>query len=125
MGRSRHRIRILALLAAAFLVRAFIPAGYMPAAAGSGPLFELCPEGVPGEFIKALSGGSHDAHHAHGETGQDEHRCPVGHMLASAAAVDTASPAPLVVMAPAVLAMPAFAPPRTTGRSYHSRDPPA
>jgi len=125
MGAFPHRVRILALLATAFLLRAFIPAGYMPAAAGSGPLFEFCPEGVPAEFMQALSGGDHDAHHDHGEPGQDHHRCPIGQMLGSAAAIDSAPPAPLAASAPAVFAMPAFAPASTIRRAYSSRAPPA
>lgn len=65
-------------------MRAFIPAGYMPAAPGKGLLFELCHDGVPAEFMSALAGhgehGHHGAHGEHGSTGD----CSIGHILALA-----------------------------------------
>ena len=80
----------LAMLA----LRALTPEGYMPAAQGSGLLFELCPEGMPAEVMQALSGGGH--HHHHGAPGSDTDAagtsdCPIGHMLASAIAHDADS----------------------------------
>ncbi len=72
-------------------VRALTPLGYMPASADTGLLYELCPEGVPAEIMRALSGGGHHHHHGghHGEdnAGPSE-SCPIGHMLAPAVAVD-------------------------------------
>ena len=78
----------LAMLA----LRALTPEGYMPAAQGSGLLFELCPEGMPVEVMQALSGGGHHHHH-HDASGSDNGAagtsdCPIGHMLASAVAHD-------------------------------------
>ena len=78
------------LLCAVLLLRAAIPAGFMPAAAGSGLLFDLCPERVPAQLMDLLSGAHHHGHGAmdKGEGGHDEHRCPFGLMLLHAAAVD-------------------------------------
>ena len=73
MNRIRHRhLKPMLLLSAALLLRAAIPAGYMSATAGSGLLFEFCPEGIPAEFMQILAG---DSGHEH------------GHMLLSAAGV--------------------------------------
>ena len=56
-------------------MRALVPAGYMPAAAGSGLLFELCHDGMPMALMEALKGGghAHDYHAAHaaGHYGSD------------------------------------------------------
>jgi hypothetical protein len=85
-----NQLTPLLLLSAALLLRAVIPAGYMPANAGSGLLFEFCPEGVPAEFMRIVGGNSnhHHSHAHHGESVGDDHHCPVGHLLLSAAAVD-------------------------------------
>ena len=90
--RQRHQILLVAL--AVLSLRALAPDGYMPAPAGSGLLFELCPEGVPAEVMQALSGGGH--HHHHGATGAGDSSvgsadCPIGHMLSSFAAHDADS----------------------------------
>jgi hypothetical protein len=99
----------------------------MPAAAGSGLLFEFCPEGVPSEFMQALGG---DAGHDHGHTDHhdadgDDHHCPVGHLLLSAVAVDDAPPA---IVIPATLALATYSDysyTSVTHANYHSRGPPA
>ncbi len=85
--------RILLVVALVMLgVRALTPLGYMPASAGNGLLYELCPEGMPAEIMRALSGGGH--HHHHGdELSASSESCPIGHMLASAMAVHLDSPA--------------------------------
>lgn len=127
MNRFRHhRLKPLLLLSAALLLRAAIPAGYMPAAAGSGLLFEFCPEGISVEFMQILAGDTgHD--HSHGDDGvdHDKHKCPVGHMLLSAAAVDNAAE---IILAPAVQALIANSYYSFTSVSrthYQSRGPPA
>ena len=51
---TRHRHVILAAALALLSLRALTPDGYMPAAADSGLLFELCPEGMPAEVMQAL-----------------------------------------------------------------------
>ena len=116
------------LLVAALLLRAVIPAGYMPAAVGSGLWFELCPEGLPAEFAELLTGDT--AHHHHGDAdsenaGDDAHQCAVGHMLLSAAAMDSTSQAAELTLElpPATTSIYSF-----TSRSrtyYQSRAPPA
>ena len=114
-------------------MRAAIPAGYMPAASGSGLLFELCPDGIPTEFIEFLTGGAaqHHPHAAHAGSGHHDHdgygdhQCLVGHMLLSAAAVDDGLLSDTV---------PVSSPPAETGNrlyfdasrpGYRSRGPPA
>ncbi|MDJ0711155.1 MAG: hypothetical protein QNJ14_12220 [Woeseiaceae bacterium] len=87
------RLRQLLLSAALVMlgVRALTPLGYMPATVGEGLLYELCPEGMPAEIMHALSGGGHHHHHG-GESQASAESCPIGHMLASAMAVDLDSP---------------------------------
>jgi len=84
---------VATVLLTGVLLRAFIPAGYMPAAPGQGLLFELCQAGVPSGFASALKGhedrhGQHAAHNAHDdhESGED---CSFGHIL-SFAFIDSA-----------------------------------
>ncbi len=100
--RPRHVLLLIAL--AMLAVRALTPLGYMPAAAGSGLLYELCPEGMPAEVKHALSGGGHHHHHG-GDQGGPSESCPIGHMLASAMAADidtptVVAPEPVIFFAP-------------------------
>jgi hypothetical protein len=80
----RHSRVLLPVLLAGVVLRAFVPAGYMPAAPGKGLLFELCHDGMPVEFMSALAGhgqhGHHGAHEDHGSTSD----CSIGHILALA-----------------------------------------
>ena len=71
-----------AILLAAVLVRAFAPAGSMPAAPGKGLLFELCHDGPPTSFVSALEGHAHhgDVGANHGPAGD----CSFGHILTGA-----------------------------------------
>jgi hypothetical protein len=124
----QKRLTPALLLFAALLLRAVIPAGYMPAAAGSGLWFELCPEGVPAEFAEFLSVdiGHHHHGNADGEnTGEDDHQCPVGHMLLSAAAADSTSQSADLApdLPPATISIYSFT--STTRTHYYSRGPPA
>jgi len=84
---------VLGAALALLSLRALMPDGYMPAAAGSGLLFELCPEGMPAEVMQALAGGRHHHHHGDDADGArvDTGHCPIGHMLASAVAHDAES----------------------------------
>lgn len=81
---TRHWRVLLPALLAGIVLRAVIPAGYMPAAPGSGLLFELCHDGVPAGFMSALRGhgqhGHHGGHESHGSAGD----CSIGHILALA-----------------------------------------
>jgi hypothetical protein len=87
---AKKRHRVLLLLLATLLMRVAIPAGYMPAAVGSGLLFELCPEGMPAAVLQILD-SHHHHHHSQSDTSEvsfDTEQCPVGHLLLSAVAVD-------------------------------------
>jgi len=115
------------LLVAALLLRAVIPAGYMPAA-DSGLWFELCPEGLPGEFAALLTGETGHHHHGHADgenTGDDAHQCPVGHMLLSAAAVDSNSQTADLAFDLPPATIPVYTFTSAARKHYRSRDPPA
>ncbi len=78
---------VLALLA----LRLITPAGYMPASAGSGLLFELCPDGLPVALIHAIAGGENHHHHGNGDDSTSESaidQCPIGHMFSSSMVID-------------------------------------
>lgn len=124
MNRFRHhRLKPLLLLSAALLLRAAIPAGYMPAAAGSGLLFEFCPEGISVEFMQILAGET--GHDHHGGDEHDDHKCPVGHMLLSAAAVDSAEQIELAPVPQALFAVTPYSFTSISPTYYRSRGPPA
>ncbi|MDZ7768343.1 MAG: hypothetical protein U5K38_04385 [Woeseiaceae bacterium] len=114
--------KLLLLPAAAILLQAAIPAGYMPAGAGSGLLFEFCPEGVSAEFMQILSG---DGGHDHQHDRDDDHRCPVGHMLLSAAATDNHWQPDITPDGYAVAALPVYFFASVSRVNYEPRGPPA
>lgn len=95
--------RLLAtVLLTGVVLRAFIPAGYMPAAPGKGLLFELCPSGLPAGFASAAGdheghSGHHSSHNAHDDSPSDSD-CSLGHIL-SFAFIDAAE-APDLELAP-------------------------
>jgi hypothetical protein len=94
---------LLTVLMVGIVLRAFVPAGYMPAAPGKGLLFELCHDGLPAGFMQVLGGHGHHAGHA----GHDDHAsggdCSIGHIL-SLAFIDEVSPVQAVIQpAPVVL----------------------
>jgi hypothetical protein len=60
-SRTRSR-RLLILVLSALLLRLLIPAGYMPLAAGGGPMLGLCPGDMALSAGRAQHGG-----HPHGE----------------------------------------------------------
>lgn len=89
----RHRSSqfIVAVLLTGTLLRAFVPAGYMPAAPGTGLLFELCHDGMPPAIMAALDGHVHghathgdDGHHAANSETDSASRCDIGHLLSLA-----------------------------------------
>ena len=83
----RSRARILPICAAilcGLVLRAFIPAGYMPASAGSGLLFELCPDQLPPGVTFAAGGHEHHHHHHHESEEAAGDACDLGHILANA-----------------------------------------
>jgi hypothetical protein len=89
LATRKWRVLVTVLLTGV-LLRAFIPAGYMPAAPGKGLLFELCHDGLPVSFMAALDGhGNHAGHGGHGgHGGHEEHAaagdCSIGHILSMA-----------------------------------------
>jgi len=91
----------LLLLLAALLLRAAIPDGYMPAALGSGLLFEMCPARVPSGLMQALAGSTQHQHHSQSAAATpayDASQCPIGHLLSAAFTADDywqASAAPI------------------------------
>ncbi len=82
-GRTRNPIPVFTLLLCGFVIRALTPTGYMPASAGSGLLFELCPDQLPVGVTFAASGHEHHAHHHESEQASGD-ACDVGHILGSA-----------------------------------------
>jgi len=100
----------------------------MPAALDSGLLFELCPGQLPAGFVMPGAASAHDHHHHAHDSGTraEPDTCQIGHLLSSAATLDTIGdtesgdfPQSELETAPAVPARSA------TQRVYRSRGPPA
>ncbi len=120
---------VVLVLLAGLLLRGLTPLGYMPAAPGSGMLFELCPEQMPMAY-SGMSASRHSHHHHDGDSSQetrgDTDLCKIGHLLFSAIAsgdnaVDISpqgNDTPLVSLASPIL-------PQRTASNYQSRAPPA
>ena len=125
-GVGHHGVPLL-LLMAALLVRAGTPDGYMPAAAGTGLLYELCPSGVSAEFMQFLGGGDHHHHGGDAEpvTHVDADQCPIGHMLGSAVAHDMTADAEIFPVTVEFAAAPAPVIRQLRRSAYRSRAPPA
>jgi len=122
---NRQTLLIASLVALS--LRALTPDGYMPGSERSGLLYELCPDGMPAEIMQSLAGDSHHHHH-NGDDGASvtgTEQCPIGHMLASAIAVDTGPLPDLVPDAAEIEEVPATIPFRVTSAVYRSRAPPA
>jgi len=128
MSRTSQYRPALVWVLATLLLRAAIPDGYMPAQAGSGLLFELCPSGVPDGFMMAISKSGHQHHDQSADSGDahfDAAQCPIGHLLSAATAVDSAwSTESTPGLAPYNEAL-FFAPVSRTPANSRSRDPPA
>jgi len=122
---ARNKLLLIAALAMLSL-RALTPDGYMPGAKGSGLLFELCPSGMPAEIMQALAGDDHHYHHGHGEDNSvsGTEQCPIGHMLASAVAVDTTAPPEILPEATLFDDVPVTVAYRSLSTAYRSRAPP-
>lgn len=128
MDRYRKNRWTSVLLLAALLLRAGIPDGYMPSAAGSGQLFELCPAGVPAGFMSALTGSGHHHHHDGSNASQahyDAGQCPIGHLLSSTVAFDDLWQIEAIVELPDVVAAPVLVHDSRVTPSHRSRGPPA
>lgn len=128
MERIRNkRLKPVFLLLAVLLLRAAIPVGFMPAAAGSGLLVVFCPDGVSAEFMQFLAGdaGADHDHMDHGNSGDTTHQCPIGHMLLSAAATDDGSQPGDVAIAPPPTTSASYLFTSVSRIHYQSRGPPA
>jgi hypothetical protein len=127
-----HRQQSFAFLVllSTLAMRAAIPEGFMPSAIGSGLLYELCPSAVPAGVMQVLRAnkghGGHHAHHHNAEHSKhDGNQCEIGHLLASAVAVDMSWQAELPPPV-ALHALPSAIPYNSATRTtYASRDPPA
>ena len=129
MRRSGHSSYLLLVALAMLSLRALTPDGYMPGSEGSGLLYELCPSGMPQEIMQALAGGGHHHHHqvdaSDGTTVSATEQCPIGHMLASAAATDTSASTELLPDATYFASEPLAQRRGTLRTAFRSRAPPA
>jgi hypothetical protein len=128
MLRSTFKQTAVFALLVGMLFRALTPLGYMPAAPGSGLLFELCPEQIPSGFVFENAGApTHQHHHGNSDVEQtaEPDQCQIGHLLFSAVAVDQ-TVAQLDAAAPAkdVSSSPIQTFSRLTISVYQSRAPP-
>ena len=121
---TRHPRALFVIALAMLSLRALTPDGYMPGSRGSGLLFELCPSGMPVEIMRALGGGHH---HPHGDSKSPSgtEQCPIGHMLSSAAAVDSDVVVELQAAMPWFEVEIAGTPSVPRLSAYRSRAPPA
>lgn len=124
---ASNRQTFLIAFLVALTLRALTPDGYMPGTEHSGLLYELCPDGMPAEIMQALAGDGHHHHHGSDDGGSvtGTEQCPIGHMLASAVAVDMGAVSDVVPDTPAFVVAPATASFRETAAAYRSRAPPA
>ncbi len=111
------------LALAGVLLRAAIPAGYMPASLADGWFVELCPDGWPAAAVVALFGHEH-AHAHHGEQPDSFADCQLGGI--AAAAVGTVDIAAALPAAHAAVTPPQDRPAaRDRGRdAFRPRGPP-
>lgn len=124
----RNKLILIAALGMLSL-RALTPDGYMPGSKGSGLLFELCPSGMPPVIMQALAGEGHHHHH-HGSDDNSgsvsgTEQCPIGHMLASAVAVDTGAQSEIAPDEAVFNDTPVSIAWRSSPTAYRSRAPPA
>jgi len=124
----RNTLLLIASLAMLSL-RALTPDGYMPGSRGSGLLFELCPSGMPPVIMQALAGEGHHQHHHAGDDNSGSvsgtEQCPIGHMLASAIAVDTGEQPEIAPDVAVFNDVPVVIARRSSPIAYRSRAPPA
>ena len=121
---ARNKLILIAALGMLSL-RALTPDGYMPGSNGSGLLFELCPSGMPPVIMQALAGEGHHHHHHGSDDNSGTEQCPIGHMLASAVAVDTGAQSEIAPTVAVSNDTPVFIAWRSSPTAYRSRAPPA
>jgi len=112
---------LLPVLLTGVLLRAFIPAGYMPAEPGKGLLFELCDAALPAGFTAELNKHGHHADHITDHNAHDEHGvdsdCSIGHIL-TLAFIDAAEMPDLPVVPPVNIVTAVIAELRPVAREY-------
>ncbi len=134
--RRTLRPQIFLALAATLLLRAMIPAGFMPAAIGAGFPLQVCPSGLPQGALARLA-GEPAAHHHHiqhehhdaGGSGDGGHaysaeQCPIAHLIAAAALPVSAGPAVPALPAAVIVAPAPRHPAAARVHHYRSRGPP-
>lgn len=135
------RPQILLALAVTLLLRAMIPAGFMPAAIGGGFPLQVCPSGLPDGALARLAGEhgghSHHGHHGHhanhaNHGGHDDgghaysaEQCPIAHLIAAAALPALAGAALPAAASPAFPVLAPRPPAAVRVHHYRSRGPPA
>lgn len=113
------RARVVALLAVALIVRALVPAGWMPVATGHGLTFELCASQGPIPAAMAMHHGRKD----HGGQAAPDHPCAFAGL---GLAADTAPPLlALAAPAPPPAHPPAAGRAVAVGRGLAAPPPPA
>jgi hypothetical protein len=114
----RARVAAIPVLLGLLLLRAAVPAGFMPL--GGNPLqLQLCSAGMPGALAPLLEG----AGHGHATHGQD---CPFGHSPAGGPASDVVAFPPLAVVPPrAPAGFESFTPGLQLAQAHRARAPPA
>ena len=116
------------LLLAGLILRAATPSGYMPAAPGTGLLFELCPGQLPAGITMPGSPNGHEHHHhnTNDDSQAEPDLCQIGHLLSSSAAVDDSLSEDIALFQAAGPAIRRFAAkPPAPFSPYRSRGPPA
>lgn len=128
MMRPAFRHAAVLVLLAGLILRAATPLGYMPAAPGSGLLFELCPGQLPAGLTLPGTSPAHDHHHhgADDKSQPEPDQCPIGHLLTSAMAADNEAIDTSVRVLPAGVRLPVSVV-RTSAllSANRSRGPPA
>jgi len=127
MIRSTFKKAALLAFMAGLLIRVMTPLGYMPAAPGSGLLFELCPDRLPPGILLPQEAASAHHHHANSgdRAGADGDQCQLGHLLFSALTADSPQADVAAEYSPGTaLPLPATLISHPLVSGYQSRGPP-
>jgi hypothetical protein len=84
LSKRGTRALIASIMLFAFVVRALVPQGFMPATSGSFSI-EICPDGFPAQLL------AHTGHHHHPGTHSNSEHCVFGSASASGPASHLAS----------------------------------
>jgi hypothetical protein len=94
-GRHEYRRMIAGILLASLILRALVPAGFMPAPGHGIGWFQICPDGFPSQLLSVPDPG-HAAHHA--GLGQQHHHGSVRSEHCVFAALASAGPTSLAIL---------------------------